>query len=81
MFRKWMFAAALAAAAASAVPVTADAAPYRVVRWAGSGFCQVWDYGVSYPVGIYTVMSGPKASIHRAMHARHRLLHHGGCVF
>lgn len=81
MLRKCILAAALAAATIGFAAATADAAPYRVVRWAGSGFCQVWDYGISTPFGLYKVVSRPKATIARALHTKHWLLRKHRCTF
>jgi hypothetical protein len=36
-------AAAVLAATAFAAATPADAAPYRVLRYADTGYCQVWD--------------------------------------
>ncbi len=79
MVRKLFLIAAAAVVAAALLPAPADAAPYRVLRWHGTGVCQVWDYGFSYPWGWYDVLSRPKATFHRAVHKQHRLWHRGIC--
>ena len=79
MMRKLILAASAAALAASLLPATADAAPYRVVRWHGVPFCQVWNYGISAPVGSYDVVSRPKATFYAAARKKHRLWHRGIC--
>jgi len=52
-------AAAVLAATASAAATPADAAPYHVIRYADTGFCQVWDNSIPttpWPAN-YTVMT------------------------
>lgn len=52
-------AAAFVAATAFAAASPADAAPFHVIRYADTGFCQVWDNGfptAPWPVH-YTVMT------------------------
>lgn len=81
MLRNCILAAALAAATMGFTAATADAAPYRVIRWAGTGYCQVWDYGVSRPFGVYKVMNRPKSTMSRALRTKCWLLRKYRCNF
>ena len=68
MYRKLMLAAATATvvAATSFAAAPADASPYRVIRWDGTRLCQVWDFGMSKPVGAYKVLSKKKKTVEAA---------------
>jgi len=74
MYRKLMLAAATAAAvtATSFVAAPADASPFRVIRWEGTRICQVWDYGLSQPVGAFKVLSKKKKTAEAATRTLNR---------
>jgi hypothetical protein len=74
MYRKLMLAAATAAAVAatSFAAAPADASPYRVIRWDVTRVCQVWDFGVSQPIGPYKVLSKKKKTAEAAMRSLNR---------
>jgi hypothetical protein len=80
MVRKLILAAAATAVVASLLPAPAGANPYRVVRWHGSNFCQVWNYGVSTPWGWYDIVSYPKATFNDALQTQQRFWHKGLCI-
>jgi hypothetical protein len=64
----------LAAAFAAASP--AEAAPYHVIKYADTGFCQIWDNGfptTPWPVH-YTVMTHRQATLERAVAVKGWLL-------
>ena len=79
MIRKSMLLLAAILLAASVMPNGADASPYRVIRWHGTNWCQVWDYGFSHPVGWYDVMSKRKGAFEAAARKQHRLWRKGRC--
>lgn len=74
MYRKLMLAAATAAAVAATgfAASPADASPYRVIRWEGTRLCQVWDFGVSQPVGAYKALSKKKKTAEAATRTLNR---------
>ena len=41
-----LFALCAASSLVLAVTSTAQAAPYHLIKWSGTGICQVWDDGV-----------------------------------
>jgi hypothetical protein len=77
----------LAAAAAVATVVLAatspaQATPYHVIKYADTGFCQIWDNGIAitpWPTH-YTVMTHRQATFERAVAVKGRLLHKGYCT-
>jgi hypothetical protein len=79
MVHKLMFWIAAAIVAATLLPTSAGAAPYRVVRWHGMEFCQVWNYALGAPAGWYDVLSIPSATFHEARRTQHWLWHTGFC--
>ena len=61
--------AAIVAATAFAAAAPAEAAPYHVIRYADTGFCQVWDNGIPdspWPAN-YTVMTHRQPTFERAV--------------
>jgi hypothetical protein len=81
MHRKLPLAAAAALVAASLLPASANAAPYQVLRWKGITMCQVWDHGISRPIGGFTAMSKPTKSFNAAMKTRNALVAKRKCAF
>lgn len=75
-------AAAVVAATAFVATSPAQAAPYHVIKYADTGFCQIWDNGIPttpWPVH-YTVMTHRQASFDRAVAVKGWLLHKGYCA-
>jgi hypothetical protein len=75
-------AAAIVAATAVVATSTAQAAPYHVIKYADTGFCQVWDNGfptTPWPTH-YTVMTHRQATYERAVAVKGWLLHKGYCA-
>jgi hypothetical protein len=69
-------AAAIVAATAFAAAAPAEAAPYHVIRYADTGFCQVWDNGIpdsKWPAN-YTVMTHRQPTFERAVAVKGWLL-------
>jgi hypothetical protein len=55
--------------------------PYHVIKYADTGFCQIWDNGIPtapWPVH-YTVMTHRQATLERAVAVKGYLLHKGYC--
>ncbi|MGJ4887644.1 hypothetical protein ACQR1Y_05605 [Bradyrhizobium sp. HKCCYLRH3099] len=74
--------AAIAGAALSAA-TPASAAPYHLIRWSDTGFCQVWDNGVPttpWP-GNYQSVSTKVPTVIEALAMKEHLLRHGHCKF
>ncbi|MDR3467372.1 MAG: hypothetical protein P4M07_15685 [Xanthobacteraceae bacterium] len=71
----------VATALAVATPVKAD--PFRVIRWDGTGFCQVWDEGIPtqpWP-SDYRVMTKPVHTFAAALAVKDHMLRHHHCTF
>jgi hypothetical protein len=74
-------AAAFVAATAFAAASPAAAAPFHVIRYADTGFCQVWDNGFPtnpWPVH-YTVMTHRQPTYERAVAVKGWLLNKHYC--
>jgi len=71
----------IATALAAASPAKAD--PYRVIRWDGTGFCQVWDEGIPTRPrpSDYRVMTKPVHSFATALAVKDHMLRHHHCNF
>ena len=71
----------------SAVAATspAQAAPYHLVRWDNTGYCEIWDMGLSlHPVrwlSDYEIVSKRKTTIEASLATKDRLLKRGVCRF
>jgi hypothetical protein len=74
-------AAAFVAATALAAASSAEAAPFHVIRYHDTGFCQIWDNGS--PIGPwpthYTVMTHRQPTYERAVAVKDYLLHKRYC--
>jgi hypothetical protein len=69
------------AALAAATPASAD--PFNLIRWEGSGFCQIWDVGVPtapFPSN-YTTVSMRMPTFVEALAVKESLLRAGTCTF
>ncbi len=74
--------AAIAAAALSAAS-PASAAPYHLIRWTDTGFCQVWDHGVptaAWP-GNYQSIGSAVPTFVETLAMKEHLIRHGHCRF
>jgi hypothetical protein len=69
---------AIAAVALSIVAASAPAKanPFHLIRWADTGFCQIWDEGIpTQPVaGNYTVVSTTLPTFFDALHVKNGML-------
>jgi hypothetical protein len=75
-----ILAAAAVAVTAFAAASPAEAAPFHVIRYADTGFCQVWDNGIpTTPWPAYTVMSHRHWTFERTLAVKGWLLHKGYC--
>ena len=77
-----LFAAAGLAVAAWAPTSPAEAA-FHLIRWEGSGFCQIWDQSiptVPWPSN-YSVVSEELPTFGDALVYKDGLLHNGTCSF
>jgi hypothetical protein len=69
------------AALAAASPAQAD--PFHLIRWADTGFCQIWDEGIAttpWPSN-YTIVSPPGLTFLHALAAEDDMIHAGTCSF
>ena len=58
-------------------------ASFKVIKWEGNNFCQIWDYGLPtrpFPAD-YHVMTKSLPSFDAALSAKARLRKHGHCSF
>ncbi len=58
-------------------------ASYKVIKWDGNNFCQIWDYGLPtrpFPAD-YRVMTKSLASFDAALSVKERMLRRGHCSF
>jgi hypothetical protein len=60
---------------------TAQAAPYHLIKWSGTEFCQVWDNGVpTKPMPAnYTAVSKPVPTLDAALAVKAGLMKKGVC--
>ena len=76
-------AAAGLAVAALAATSPAKADPFHLIRWEGSGFCQIWDDSIPttpWP-GNFSVVSMPLPTFGDALVYKDGLLRSGTCAF
>ncbi len=63
----------------------AQAAPYHLVRWDNTGYCEIWDLGLTlHPVrwlSDYEIVSKRKPTIEASLATKDRLLKRGVCKF
>ena len=74
-------AASSLALSALAVTSPAQAAPYHLIKWSGTGICQVWDNGVPtkpWP-SDYKVVSKPVPTFTAALAVKDGMLKKGKC--
>jgi hypothetical protein len=78
-----MLCAAAGLAAVGFLATSPAEASYKVIKWDGNNFCQVWDYGLPtrpFPAD-YRVMTKSLAGFDAALSAKERLRHRGHCSF
>ena len=76
-------AAAFVAATAFAAASPAEAAPFHVIKYADTGYCQIWDNGFAispWPTS-YTVMTHRQPTFERAVAVKGYLMHKHYCAF
>ena len=78
----------LAAAAAVAVTTLAAStsanAAYSIIRWEGTGFCQIWDHNIPtqpWPSSFTTVAPATLPTFIDALNAKSGMLASGACKF
>jgi hypothetical protein len=74
-------AAIVMTAFAATSPANAD--PFHLIRWSGSGICQIWDQGIPttpFP-SDYAVVSHPVPTFLDALAVKEHLLRTGTCKF
>ena len=80
-----VFALCAAGVAMSALVVTssAHAAPYHLIKWDGTNFCQVWDNGIpTKPMPAnYKAVSKPVPTLDAALATKAGLMKKGVCKF
>jgi len=63
----------------------AQAAPYHLVRWDNTGYCEIWDMGFSLHavrwLSDYEIVSKRKPTIEASLATKDRLLKKGVCRF
>jgi hypothetical protein len=67
----------------TALATTPANAAFHLIRWEGSGFCQVWDEGVPttpWP-SDYTIVSESVPTFVEALALKEGLIHAGTCTF
>ena len=64
-----------------AVTSTAQAAPYHLIKWSGTEFCQVWDNGIpTKPMPAnYKAVSKPVPTLDAALAVKASLTKKGVC--
>ena len=75
-------AAAFVAATAFAAASPAEAAPFHVIKYADTGYCQIWDNGFAiapWPAH-YTVMTHRQPTLERAVAVKDYLLRKHYCA-
>jgi len=79
-----IFAAAAAVAATALVASTSANAAYSIIRWEGSGFCQIWDHNIPtqpWPSSFTTVAPATITTFIEALNAKNGMLASGTCKF
>ncbi|HLG80207.1 MAG TPA: hypothetical protein VKY22_04265 [Bradyrhizobium sp.] len=80
-----LFAVSAVALSAASLLSPANAAPYHLIRWDNTGYCEIWDTGLAIkPVrwlSDYEVVSKRKATIEASLATKDRLLKRGVCKF
>ena len=74
-------AAAMLAVAALGASTPAKADPFHLIRWSGTGFCQIWDEGIPtqpWPAN-YTVVSVTVPTFLDALELKNDMLARGAC--
>lgn len=78
-------ASAVVALSAAASVSPAAAAPYHLIRWHDTGYCEIWDHGFAIrPVrwlSDYDVVSKRQATFETSLAIKDRLLKRGVCRF
>lgn len=61
----------------------ANAAPYQVIRWEDSGFCEVWDQAITTTpwLSTFRVMSKPIPTVDTAFGVKEQMVRQGQCKF
>lgn len=82
--RKLTILAATVAVAITAIAASSSAeAAYSLIRWEGTGYCQIWDHGIPtqpYPSN-YTTVSAQLPTFLDALNTKSGMLASGACKF
>lgn len=83
--RKLTILVATAAVAVTALAASTSAnAAYSIIRWEGTGFCQIWDHnipGQPFPSTYKTVAPASLPTFIDALNAKSGMLAKGACTF
>lgn len=83
--RKLSILAAAAAVAVTTLAASSSAnAAYSIIRWEGTGFCQIWDHnipGLPFPSNYTTVRAATLPTFIDALNAKSGMLSAGTCTF
>ena len=72
--------AAVAISVLAASPTRAD--PFHLIRWADTGYCQIWDDGISsvpWPTN-YTIVSRQIPTFDDAAEVKDQMIKRGACA-
>jgi hypothetical protein len=82
--RKLSILAAAAAVAVTAMAASSSAqAAYSIIRWEGTGFCQIWDHDIPtqpFPSNYTTVSKAMMPTLIDALNAKNGMLASGACT-
>ncbi len=83
MHRFLLCAAAGLIAAGFLASTPAQAAPYQIIKWPVTNFCQIWDFGLpTRPVpSNYMIVSPPLPNLGAAVSMKAKLWHSHVCLF
>ncbi len=79
-----ILAAAAAVAVTALVASTSANAAYSIIRWEGTGFCQIWDHNIPtqpFPSTYRTVAPATLPTFLDALNAKSSMLASGACTF
>jgi hypothetical protein len=84
MRRLQIFCAAAALAATAVVATSSAQAGYHLIRWDGTGLCQIWDEAVPttpYPANYSAVEHSAAPTFLEALATKERMMRAGACTF
>jgi hypothetical protein len=83
MHRSLMLCAAALVTAGFLTASPAQAAPYQIIKWPATNFCQIWDFGLpTRPIPpTYHIVSPPLPTFGAALSMKEKLWHTGVCPY